>query len=636
MSTNDKSSLFWQLHFRQKAHWSSALALALVVATAPSAHAFEFGTTSADEPGSVTGSFDTTISLGASMRMSDRDPALVSIASGGTGRDPNSDDGNLNYDKNDLFSTAIKATHELDLRRDNLGFFGRASYFYDRAVMNNEALDSHAKDRSGRDFQLLDAYLRGDFHVGERNLNVRLGNQVVSWGESTFIQNGVNVVNPIDVSKLRIPGAELKEGLLPTPILWAAQEISDSLTVEAYYQTNHEKNKIDPRGTFFSTNDFVADGATVAFTGFGRRNDTHGSAGVFGVNATAQLIALRSADREVANDGQYGLALRTLTGGNTELGFYTMNYHSRTPFVSGVRGGVTAPGGTPVPGCSVFDVPTAGVAGLAAGCAVAAGRAGTYFAEYPEDIRLYGLSFNTQAPAGIAVQGEYSYRPNQPIQLPSAELLLAALGLANQLTSTDPLAASQVAYGTEISGYRRVKMHQLQTTATKAFGPTWGAEQLVAVGEVGMTYLDLPDNLKFAGAGVHLPQTGSSTSTSLGSTSTDGFMTTTSWGYRLLGRMDFPDAIFGATLSPRLAFSHDVSGVSPTFNESVKSATLGIGMNFRQNWQADFAYTAFFGGKTYAGTDPAAVPAGQPTTYASSSNPLEDRDFLSLNVSYAF
>ena len=687
---NKKLSFFSQLYVRQELR-GNALALALMVATALPVQAFEFGSESTDGSGAVTGSFDTTLSLGASMRTSDRDPALVSIANGGTSRDPNSDDGNLNYDKNDIFSAAIKATHELDLRRDNLGFFGRASYFYDQAVMSKDELDSHAEDRSGRNFRLLDAYLRGNFNVGERNLNVRAGKQVVSWGESTFIQNGINVINPIDVSKLRIAGAELKEGLLPTGIIWASQEVTDSLTIEGYVQTNYKKTQLDPRGTFFSTNDFVADGTSMAFTGFGRRNDGHGLAGVFPLNATAQLIAPRSADREAADDGQYGLALRTLTKSNTELGLYAMNYHSRTPFVSGKRGGVTAPGGTiarllsagetaaltaasiptfNVPaGCSVFNVPSFGglhtaanigalaplVGGVAnatalsalnatnAACLSAAsqGGAGSYFVEYPEDIKLYGLSFSTEGPLGIALQGEHSYRPNQPIQLPSAELLLASLGLANQLTSTNPTTANAVAYGTEISGYRRVEMHQTQVTATKVFGPTLGAEQLVTLGEVGFTYLNLPDNPKFAGAGVHLPQTGSSNSTAFGSNSTDGFMTTTSWGYRLLGRMDFPDVILGANLSPRLAFSHDVKGVSPTFNESVKTATLGLGMNFRQNWQADISYTAFFGGKTYSGTDvPSAqsgsLPANQSANYASSSNPLKDRDFLSMNISYAF
>jgi hypothetical protein len=225
--------------------------------------------------------------------------------------------------------------------------------------------------------------------------------------------------------------------------------------------------------------------------------------------------------------------------------------------------------------------------------------------------------------------------------LPSAELLGAALGIANQITSTNPAEAAAVPYGTEITGYRRVKMHQVQLTATKAFGPIFGADQLVAVGDVGYTRLSLPSDLKFAGPGVHLPQPGSSTASSFNSTSNDGFVTEGSWGYRLLGRLDYPNAIGAVTVSPRLAFAHDVSGVGPTFNEDTKAATFGFGFNYRENLQADIAYTWFWGGKTYSGTDTptaatGALPAGQSADYASSSNPLKDRDFLAVSVSYSF
>ena len=96
------------------------------------------------------------------------------------------------------------------------------------------------------------------------------------------------------------------------------------------------------------------------------------------------------------------------------------------------------------------------------------------------------------------------------------------------------------------------------------------------------------------------------------------------------------NAIGPATVSPRIAFSHDVRGVSPTFNQGTKAVTLGAGLNYKQNWQADIAYTSFFGGRTYSGTDPGAIPAGQARTFATSANPLKDRDFLSVSVSYSF
>ena len=73
-----------------------AAGIVLALVTGP-AQAFPFQS----ESGEFKGSFDTTLSAGASWRMEKRDPALVGIANGGTARDVNSDDGNLNYDNGD-------------------------------------------------------------------------------------------------------------------------------------------------------------------------------------------------------------------------------------------------------------------------------------------------------------------------------------------------------------------------------------------------------------------------------------------------------------------------------------------------------------------------------------------------------
>ncbi|CAM5445757.1 DUF1302 domain-containing protein [Thauera mechernichensis] len=628
----------------------STLASAVVLAFAApaSVHAFEFTSAS----GEVTGSFDTTLSVGGLWRMQNREASLISIANGGTSRDPNSDDGNLKYDKGDMVSLAFKATHDLELNYRNFGAFFRGTYFYDHAFMHKGGMTNAARSELGRDAELLDAYVRGRFDVGGRALNVRAGRQVVSWGESTFIQNGINILNPVNVSRLRVPGSELKEGLTPIGMLWASQELTDNVTAEVVWMAEWEKTKIEPAGTFFSTNDFVSAGGKFAYTGAGRRDDGNGQAGIFPLSPTAQLMAPRSSDRTPGNGGEYGIALRAFLPelNHTELGFYHVNYHSRTPYVSGYRGAITT-NGTAFPGCSVFDISTFLLGGGNAGSLSAAcnfplndREAGSYFVEYPKDIKLFGVSFNTEGPAGIALQGEYSYRKNQPLQLPSPELLHGALGLSSPLTSLNPLVANAVPYGTEISGYRRVKMHQVQVTGTKAMPRILGAEQALILGEVGYTRLQLPSNLKFAAPGCHLPQPGAHITSYVsffGSTNSDCFMTENSWGYRLLARLDYANAIGGATLSPRIAFSHDVSGRSPTFNEGAKAITLGLGMNYRQNWQADIAYSAFFGGKKISGVDnPASVgqslPPGQSAAYASHTNPLYDRDFLSISVSYSF
>jgi hypothetical protein len=610
----------------------AATVVALAVSVPPPAGAFQIR----NKDGEVIGSFDTTITFGGSWRMQGRDPALVGITNGGTARSNNEDDGNLNYNREKLFSNPIRATHELELKHQNYGVFTRGTYFYDFAYHDQmvspvTGYGPRGWDRMGTSGELLDLFVYGSFDLGGRRLNARLGQQVVSWGESTFIPNGINTINPVNLARLRAPGSELREALVPQPMLWASHQLTDRVSVEGFYQFKHRRVVVDPRGTFFSTNDFISDDGDRAFIGFGRRNDQHGAPGIFGVNATAQGWAPRSADRSPDDSGQYGLALRLFLPewNNTELGLYYMSYHSRTPLITGIRGGVTV-AASPVPGCTVINVP----AGIPGGCGA---RPATYFTEYPEDIRLWGLSFNTSGPAGIALQGEYSYRHNQPMQVASIELLLAALGLRNNLTGGD-VAAALVPQGTPISGYRRVQMHQVQLTGTKAFGPSFGAEQFAMVGEVGYTYLNLPSGTLFNGPGVFLPAPGSSVATSGGSSQPggEGYATTRSWGYRLLGRLDYPNVIAGGTLSPRIAFSHDVRGVSPTFNQGTKAATFGLTYSLKQKWVADLAYTTYWGGRTYSGVDPVAPPAGQSASFASSANPLKDRDFVSLSVSYSF
>ncbi len=590
----------------------------MALGTGAPVHGFEISS----EGGQVRGSFDTTVSLGARWRMEKPDDALIGIANGGTARSVNEDNANLNWDRGEAVSLAAQVTHDLDLNYRNYGAFVRATYFYDEAVMGKDGLSSAARDQAGRDFEVLDAYVRGDFDVGERWLGARLGRQVVNWGESTFIQNGINVLNPIDVSRLRIPGSELREGLMPLNMLWAGHDLTDRLSVEGVWMLEWEETRIDPEGTFFSSNDFLSPGGEQVFIGFGRTNDLSSPE----ANAPFSAVgAPRATDREPSDSGQYGVAVRYFADqlNFTEFGLYFVRYHSRTPFASGIAGAPTVF----EQGQETVVLPDGAGGFVPAPPGVPQAR---YFAEYPEGIRLWGLSFNTPGPWGIALQGEYSYRPNQPVQIAAPELLLAALGQGNQIP------AENIGADGEIKGYQRVTAQQVQLSATKAFGPTFGAQQFIALGEVGYTRLDLPPDVPFNAPGVFLPAEDSDRTTSFGAFQDNGYASRDSWGYRLVGRMDYPNAIGGATLSPRLVFSHDVSGRSPTFNEDAKALTLGLGVNYLQNFTADISYTSFFGGERISGTDPVPNPFGQPQDYSSHTNPLKDRDFLAISVSYSF
>ena len=148
----------------------------------------------------------------------------------------------------------------------------------------------------------------------------------------------------------------------------------------------------------------------------------------------------------------------------------------------------------------------------------------------------------------------------------------------------------------------------------------------------------MPNDVKFAGPAVYLPATQfGATLTSNGSVQSDGFMTEFSWGYRLAGRLEYSNLLYGGNVSPRLAFSHDVRGVSPTFNEGTKSASAGVSWDYQRRWLVDAQYTNFFGGRKFCGTDPIAPSdPRQSASWCSSANPLKDRDFYSVTVSYSF
>lgn len=637
-----------------------SLAVGAALCTPMTAMAVEFEL----KDGEVTGSLDTTVSYGALWRVTGKDAANLALANGGSKASANYDNGNQNYDRGDLVSSLFKMSNDLDLNYKNFGAFFRVSSFYDHAIQNKEfdplqADQRTTRNRIGHDYEILDAYVRGSFQLAGKNLNARLGKQVVSWGESTFIPNGINSINPVDVAKLRAPGAELKEAFLPVNMLWISQELTDNLTIEAFNQFAFKKTRLEPNGSYFSTNDSASPGATQVLRGVGTLGEEN-------ANTSGQFIS-RTPDRDAKNSGQFGLALRMLAPNlnNSEFGFYFLNYHSRTPLVGGTTGSLISTPAGPIPTALVGPSDS------------------KYFNEYPENIRLYGLSFSTLGPFGTALQGEYSYRPNQPFQLAAPDLLAELLlnGCANTNTGfspdgctgttaaatggalTVPSDGSPIPAGIAVSGYKRVKAHQVQITGTKSFGPQLGSDQVVVAGEAGYTYLDLPNNVPFNGNGVDYgsgatgrPGILNGAAANATSPLQGGTLTKNSYGYRAVIRADYNNAIGSVNLTPRLAWSHDLRGTSTTFVQGVKAATIGLTATYQNNLSADISYTNFFGGESYAGragvgklnSDGSPVDTGVPKdannpaadraglVANSTNNPLSDRDFIAATVSYSF
>lgn len=198
----------------------------------------------------------------------------------------NGDDGRLNFDDGDLTGGTFKATVEAEARWNNFRAFTRVNAFYD-AVMADEGnferteLLGSADDELVTDLKILDAYLDYDFDLLGQPTLIRVGKQVINWGESTFILGGNSVFNPIDVPAFRRPGAEIKEALIPVNAVYASVALPYDLSLEAYYG-EWDDFQLDAAGGPFANSDAAVLGSdgnrnkffsgTGAYAGSNRRN----------------------------------------------------------------------------------------------------------------------------------------------------------------------------------------------------------------------------------------------------------------------------------------------------------------------------------------------------------------------------
>jgi len=606
--------------------------------------------------GKYTLNLDITVSYGARYRVQDRDMAIISPFEGGTAWSVNGDDGDLNFDTG-IVSNTPKATIDFGFGYDlgnnySIGFFTRGSAFYDFSLMGSccerTELTDEALDWAGSRTELLDAYVWWQFPIGE----IRVGRQVLNWGESTFIQGGLSVINPVDVSALRVPGSELREAFRPVGMVWASFDLSSNLSVEGFYEYEWEPIIIDPPGTYFSTNDFAGKGGEHVFLAFGSFPDTGEQPFFMGPDRDTLypypfMSVPRGQTQDAKDGGQYGLSLKWYVPslGGTEFGLYYMNIHSRLPTINGVTGtqqaagqGLAAAPGVALAVYAALGVPpgVSPAADAAAAQAIQAAvtsiyaQSATWYTAYPEDIKLYGLSWNAQlGTSGIAFQGEVTYKQDAPYQADDVEVLFAALSpISAGLAAVNQVAPGGLGFEEDVIGYRRLDSSQLQFTLTKVFSNILGANQGVIVGEFGFNKMwDMPskDELRFDGPGTY---TSGNPLMSLPGGAHAGkpyelpehFADDFSWGYRIAGRLDYNNAIGAWGLSPRFAWSHDVDGVSPgpggNFIAGNMAVTVGIAASYQNAWEIDLSYTAFMGAGRW--------------------NLINDRDFVGGFVKYSF
>lgn len=609
--------------------------IGLCGAPAINAHAGEFVLDNG-----IEGRWSLNASIGTSVRTRSADPDLIMTGNGGKSGSSH-DDGNLNFDRGDRFSTIFKTVGELQLKKDNIGAFARIKAWYDFELEDNGVHHGSSANRyvpgaklNDGDFDrlskfsgvdLADAYVFANTNIGEDHpLSVKFGNHVVNWGESLFVA-GVNQYGAFDVSAARRPGAQVKEVLLPIPQLSASIGLTDSLSVEGFYQLTWKKNILDGCGTYWSISDVyncsdagIAIGAG-ALAGKTDQQLYGPTAGLFpAVPSVTNAVMANGGKIEPSRSGQYGLAMRYFASDiSTEFGAYFANYHQRSPVISVLFNGTTSPSN------SVFNV--------------GANRLQYMWDWSAEDIKVYGLSFSTGV-AGWSVFGEMSHTTNIPVQINGLDLLRGASSGAGPLMADPSFVFARNNRNQNIlyHGYDLKDKNQFQISTLKSFPRVMGAESMTFIGEVAYQHWsgigDPNTDRRYGRAFVYgqavsqsAGQVGTGAKTCAGSGNanaryceTEGFATTNAWGYRLQAELSYPDAFAGVNLKPRVFWSHDVKGYSADsiFLENRMVLGLGARFDYLNKYYADLSYNRF--------------------NHAAKYDVFHDRDFFSAVVGINF
>jgi len=274
---------------------------------------------------------DTTLSAAAQWRTESRDKSLS--------EDPdnyNLNDGNNNFDTG-LVSGKGSFILELGGRREDFSFFIRGDGLYDY-VYEDKNSDLSKEDyltynggipnggklkrgefpqgtlsEHGKRLRLLEAFVNYEFELGDGAGGIRLGRQVIAWGEAIMYQ-GVNTMqNPIDGGVALSPGVEAKEIFLPTAALDLKWSFSDSISAEAYYKLEWEETTQPGVGSFLSASDITGPGAQRVVL-------------VPGILSGKVIKADDPSDY-----GQWGTAIRYLTESGTSYSVSFTRSHANAP-----------------------------------------------------------------------------------------------------------------------------------------------------------------------------------------------------------------------------------------------------------------------------------------------------------------
>ncbi len=570
------------------------------------------------------------VSYGARYRLQAADAALVGVANGGQRGSVNNDDGTLNYGTGSV-SQMLRGTAEVIALYGNLSFYGRAVAFHDweqDGALERTRLSPEGRELVANGVDLLDFYFGTSLSLGGIPVYLRVGDQVVNWSGSSFIRDGLDLINPVDIARASQPASQPLDGRTPQGMVWLAAGLSDIVAVEGYYQYEWKPAVLPPVGSYLSGADlFGGDGLGTLFLGGGATSD-------LGTNLD-QFFALPAgtlgydedfngmpglAVGEPSAQGQFGVALiaRWLGGLAPKLGLHYIRYHSRLPLISSVTASgaaVAATSEAAVAERAAGLEPSFLATGLAPAEAArearlaaealtisAYGNAAGFRVDYPTDVQAIGASLSLASMrTGTLLSAEISHHMDVPYQLSIGAVSTAALSPIEFDPTIGSTPLGEFGADETIRGYRRSDRTQAALGLTRILGQRFGADTVlsgIALGWVHIHDVPTPEEVPYESSGREKD----------------------SWGAQIFIAATYNSVIGGLNLTPRLAYARDNGGSTPapysTFLEDRSVFSAGIRAEYLQNYELDLSYVRFMG--------------------AGGANLLRDRDYLQLRLTAYF
>ncbi|WP_312170112.1 DUF1302 domain-containing protein [Stutzerimonas kunmingensis] len=231
--------------------------------------------------------WDNTVRYTLGMRTEGQDSRIM--------RNPSYDESDGKFDKGDIVTNRLDLLSEIDFSyRRVMGARVSASAWYDHAYRDDDVQsyvqnpDSSYDDNRyssevdrfvhGPSGEILDAFVWGNFRLGESLVNVKVGRHTNFWGEGLLF--GAHAISysqaPTDgVKAVTSPGIAIKEVFRPIGQISAKAQVTDKLSVAGQYFYEWDYTRIPYGGTYFGAADpfFEGPDRLPVFEGFALRRE---------------------------------------------------------------------------------------------------------------------------------------------------------------------------------------------------------------------------------------------------------------------------------------------------------------------------------------------------------------------------